>query len=143
MNQWTKFDRVTDTLCAGDLVRFSPRSKLFGRIGVFQKRLVKNYSFRIDGQDWRINPCFIVEFQTGSADNLPPKSTVEVKTSNVHNECEVGDVVLMYRGTFDVVEITNLFPLRCKSLNGRTKGNIYRYKETMFVQKLDDSRIVV
>ena len=55
-------------------------------------------------------------------------------------DCKPGDPVLMYRGTFDVVKIVSVKPLRCEALDGRSKGKIYGYKPDMFVQKLDSSK---
>ena len=139
--EWTKYSSY-DYLIPGDEVRLSRMSKkLGGKVGIVEKKLRKNISIIVDGNPWRVSPFLIDEYRRGSAENLPAAKTmsVEVNPDGIC-DCVDGDVVLMWRGSFDVVRIIDVATLRCEGMDGRCKGKIYRYKADMFVQKLDQSR---
>lgn len=98
-----------------------------------------------DGRSWRVPPGLIDSFQKGDPSNLPAierHTDVQCDPDGL-KDCEVGDVVLMWRGLFDVVKIVSLTTttVRCRVLGGRTKGKIYGYKPEWFVQKLNKERI--
>jgi hypothetical protein len=139
-SRWMPYD--DQPLWPGDEVEIADFSrKLAGKTGIVEGILRKNVSVIIDGEPWRVAPCLINRFRRGNPDNLPvaKKAVVDCNPSGLL-DCEVGDVVLMFRGAFDVVKVVQTLPLRCEALDGRGKGKIYRYQPSMFVQKLDSER---
>jgi hypothetical protein len=138
--EWIKF--AGQHLTAGDEVLMSRLSrKLGGKTGVVDKQLQKNVRVIIDGQSWRVSPSLIESWRRGSIANLPAakKSLVDCNPAGLY-DCKPGDAVLMYGGSFTVVEIITISPLICKGLGGRTNGREYKYNPDMFVQKLDPER---
>ena len=124
----------------GDQVVVASRRGAF--TGTVIERLRKNFRItdNATGKTWRVPPGLIRSYSPTTTlfpsipPSLPPKS-VTVQRGTI-SDCQVGDVILMFRGKFDVVRIKNVDTLLCTVL---PNGKDYRYKPNMMVQKLDKS----
>lgn len=138
---WTEY--FGQLLSPGDKVMFHNSKKLEGKVGVVKKKLTKNYSVIVDGEKWRVSPEFIKLYKPGRAENVitAERDSAIVKCdAGAFGACNLYDVVLMYRGKFEVVRIVDFADNgnpRCKILDGRDKNKVYGYKPKWFVQKLD------
>jgi len=143
-NGWTPYSG--QFLGCGDevkIVSYAGRG-IGGGVGIVERRLQKNIAVIINGRRWRIPPELIDCSRTGDPSNLPEIEKAVVKCDpNGLKDCEVGDVILMWRGKFDVVKIVSLTAttVRCRVVAGRGAGKVYGYKPEWFVQKLDKTRI--
>ena len=145
--EWTPY--CGQYLGMGYEVKLHPRSARDKVIyknttGIVERKLRKNISIVIDGKKWSVPPAMIESYRRGDPSNLdgcretPDESKVTV-TCNPEGlqDCKDGDILLMYRGKFDVVELVTLDGIRCRVVG---KDKIYKYKAELFVQKLDAER---
>lgn len=143
-NGWTPYSG--QFLGCGDEVKIVDYGRRCGNeTGIVERRLQKNFAVVIDGRSWRIPPSLIDSFRRGDPSNFcEAKETVVKCDPNELKNCEVGDVILMWRGQFDVVKIVSLTAtkVRCRVLAGRRKDKVYGYKPEWFVQKLNNDRFV-
>lgn len=143
--EWEKYSQFTTRLSPGDEVKFSQWSrKLAGKTGVFERQLPKNLSIIVDGINWRVSPGSIDSFRRGDYTNLMEANEASPQGVRCNpdglTDCSVGDIVLFFRGKFDVVKIT-----RFKNgqpwgnvVGGRSPSKVYGYKKEWFVQKLEN-----
>lgn len=140
METWTKYDYGT-SLRPGYKVRFVSWGKLAGQEGIFVKQLQKNLSINVEGRMWRVPPGMISEFQSTITPISEIKTNVDTSAARFYKEASEDDVVLMWRGKFDVMKVVSVKDCRCEALDGRGKGTIYRCQPDTFVQVLNSERI--
>lgn len=143
MNQWKPYNH--DMLFPGDRVKLNPTlfPKMRGREGIVTERKRVNFTVLFADRPYTVQPAVIAEYQRGNGVLPEAAAPVRAKISTDAaglKDCQVGDVVLLYRGVYDVAEIVSLQPFRGKMIGGRSDGKVYRYQTQTFVQKLDKSK---
>lgn len=144
--EWNEFNG--QMLLPGYRVKLIPAiaRSLRGEEGIIQTCKRKNYVVLFKDRPYNVNPNVIALYQKGDPKDIPQQTQPRkvVCNSDGISDCKPGDVILLFRGVFDVVEIVEIQPnkMRCKMVAGRSAGTVYIYKPDCFVQKLDKSKFL-
>ena len=144
---WSKQFNSHALLFPGNKVKLTD-----GKIGVITEKKRKNYVVNIDGKLYSVPPYGINEWMEGdfSAEfNIPPQQAFGTKMRMGEKylaedtQLRVGDVVLLYRGSFDIARVTSLSynKIHGISLSGRTAGKSFKWDANMYIQTLKSDRI--
>lgn len=154
---WQKYNNALNQyLRPGTLVRLHSYVRVPGlgrnAEGVVVELKRTNYRVNFGGRIFSVRPYHIAEYNTDTkaAQSIP--APVRPSFNGIVNpitsanrlmaECQVGDLVLMFRGKYHVAKITEMPHGRLQSVRAVdvTNGKSYRWDCNFYVQKLDKER---